>query len=173
MNSWKDSLTELEGAILSEIHHRHRSTAFQVRKAFQASPSLEWSGSAGAVYPAIGKMVASGLVRAEATSSKLKTRLLSLTPEGEASLNAWMCDLDRAASVGLDPFRLRAGMWDAIAPASRRPVFEALRQHIASKIEELTVCLADLDSVERERIGLAIVLQKSRLGWLDRRLDEG
>jgi len=172
MNNRKDPLTELEGAILSEVHHRQRSTAFQVRKAFQVSPSLEWSGSAGAVYPAISKMVASGLVRSETTSSKLKTRLLALTAEGEARLNDWICDLDRAVSVGLDPFRLRAGMWDAIAPATRRRAFEALRQRIESEIEALAAGLAQLDAVEGERIELAIVLQKSRLSWLDQRLTE-
>ena len=37
-------VTELEGAILSEIHHRGHNTAFQVRRAFQTSPSIEWSG---------------------------------------------------------------------------------------------------------------------------------
>ena len=53
MNNRQGSLTELEGAILSEIHHRGASTAFKERKAFQESMSLEWRGSAGAVYPAI------------------------------------------------------------------------------------------------------------------------
>ena len=172
MNSRKDLLTELEGAILSEIHHRQRSTAFQVRKAFQVSPSLEWSGSAGAVYPAISKMVAAGLVRSESTSSKLRTRLLTLTADGETRLNDWICDPERAASVGLDPFRLRAGMWDAIAPATRQRAFEALSQRIESEIEALATQLPELDSVEGQRIELAIVLQRSRLSWLNRRLTE-
>jgi DNA-binding PadR family transcriptional regulator len=172
MNSRKDFLTELEGAILSEIHHRQRTTAFQVRKAFQVSPSLEWSGSAGAVYPAISKMVTAGLVTSEATSSKLKTRLLALTEDGKTRLNDWICDPERAASVGLDPFRLRAGMWDKIAPAIRRRAFEALRQRIESEIKALVAQLRELDAVEGQRIELAMVLQRSRLSWLDQRLTE-
>lgn len=172
MDNRKDLLTELEGAILSEIHHRQRSTAFQVRKAFQVSPSLEWSGSAGAVYPAIGKMVSSGLVKSETTSSKLKTRLLTLTPEGEIRLNDWICDPERAASVGLDPFRLRAGMWDEIAPAARQMAFKALYKRIESEIETLAAQLPELDAVEAERIELAIVLQGSRLSWLNHRLTQ-
>lgn len=170
MNNRKDPLTELEGAILSEIHHRRRSTAFQVRKAFQISPSLEWSGSAGAVYPAISKMVISGLVNSESTSSKLKTRLLTLTPDGETRLNDWICDPERAASVGLDPFRLRAGMWDAIEPATRLRALGALRQRIESEIEALAALLPQLDAIEGKRIELAIVLQRSRLIWLDQLL---
>ena len=56
-------LTELEGAILSEIYHRGQKTAFQVRRAFAASHSLEWKGSAGAVYPAVKRLRAARLHR--------------------------------------------------------------------------------------------------------------
>ncbi len=170
MKNRQDSLTELEGAILSEIHHRGRSTAFQVRKAFQVSPSLEWSGSAGAVYPAIAKLTASGLILSERTDSGRKTSLLSLTAEGETRLNDWICDPARAASVGLDPFRLRAGMWGALAEPMRRTALKALHSRIREEIDELRARLVDLDAVERERIELAILLQQARLRWLDLRL---
>lgn len=172
MNIRQDSLTELEGAILSEVHHRGRSTAFQVRKAFQVSPSLEWSGSAGAIYPAIAKLTASGLIHSEKTETGRKTSLLSLTAEGEGRLNDWICDPSRAASVGLDPFRLRAGMWGALPAPMRRAALEALHGRIREEIEGLKARLTDLDAVERERIELAILLQQARLGWLDLRLAE-
>ncbi len=173
MNNRQDSLTELEGAILSEVHHRGRSTAFQVRKAFQVSPSLEWSGSAGAVYPAIARLTASGLIRSEKTDAGRKTSLLSLTAEGEMRLNNWICDPARAASVGLDPFRLRAGMWSALSAPTRRAAFDALLRHIQKEIEELRARLTDLDAVERERIELAILLQQARLDWLKLRMPDG
>ena len=172
MNNRQDSLTELEGAILSEVHHRGRSTAFQVRKAFQVSPSLEWSGSAGAVYPAIAKLTASGSIRSEKTDSGRKTSLLSLTPEGETRLNDWICDPARAASVGLDPFRLRAGMWSALPAQTRRAAFDALHRRIGEEIVGLKARLTDLDAVERERIELAVLLQQARLDWLNLRLAE-
>ena len=38
-------LTELEGAILSEVFYRGRQTAFQVRRSFADSPSLEWKAT--------------------------------------------------------------------------------------------------------------------------------
>jgi len=38
-------LTELEGAILAEIKNGGYETAFQVRRAFATSLSLEWKGS--------------------------------------------------------------------------------------------------------------------------------
>ena len=57
-------LTELEGAILSEIQHRGQKTAFQVRRAFAVSFSLEWKGSAGAVYPAVKRLEQRGFIQA-------------------------------------------------------------------------------------------------------------
>lgn len=32
---------------------------------------------------------------------------------------AWACDPDRASSVGLDPFRLRAGVWTLLSAEQR------------------------------------------------------
>ena len=46
-------MTELEGAILGVIRLDPSCTAYRVRQVFLASRSDEWSGSAGAVYPAI------------------------------------------------------------------------------------------------------------------------
>ena len=61
-------------------------------------------------------------------------------------------------------------MWDTIAPAARQTAFKALRKRIESEIELLAGQLPKLDAVEAERIDLAIVLQKSRLSWLNQRL---
>jgi len=46
VNGWAETLmlTELEGAILAEIHNGGHETAFQVRRAFANSLSLEWKG---------------------------------------------------------------------------------------------------------------------------------
>lgn len=167
MNNPQGSLTELEGAILSEIHHRAASTAFKVRKAFQVSMSLEWRGSAGAVYPAIRRLTARGVIDAAETGSGRRTSLLSLTPLGVTMLEDWICDPDRAASVGLDPFRLRAGMWDQIASGRRAEALLALRNALEAEVAAMRRYVVTLDPVERPRIELAIVLQLSRLEWLD------
>ncbi|MNS53601.1 MULTISPECIES: PadR family transcriptional regulator [Brevundimonas] len=167
MNILQGCLTELEGAILSEIHHRGASTAFKVRKAFQASMSLEWRGSAGAVYPAIHRLTARGVIDAAETGSGRRTNLLSLTPQGVAMLEDWICDASRAASVGLDPFRLRAGMWAQLPAKRRNEGLTALRRVVEAEVVAMQQYLLTLDPVERPRIELAIGLQISRLAWLD------
>lgn len=170
MNNPQPALSELEGAILSEIHHRGATTAFKVRKAFQSSPSLEWSGSSGAVYPAIRRLAGQGLIRTEAQASARKTNTLSLTSGGVSRLNAWICDIDRAAGLGLDPFRLRSGLWELLPPADRTAGLKALLAAVRQEIGNLETYRAGLDRVEQRRVDLSISLQKTRVAWLEEEL---
>lgn len=159
-------LTELEGAILAEIHHRGNQTAFKVRRAFEKSPSIEWSGSAGAVYPAIRRLVSSGLIRSETTAEKRGTRLLSLTARGRAQLGRWTTCVDRAVTVGVDPFRLRVSLW-AVMPRSE---WRALRPRLEAGLLETNRALeAWVETVspgERPGVEMAIALNDLRLRWL-------
>lgn len=141
MNNLQCSLTELEGAILSEIHHRGASTAFKVRKAFEASRSLEWRGSAGAVYAAISRLAARGLMVASQTDSGRQTKLLSVTPDGLTALTDWICDPHRAASVGQDPFRLRSGVG---AASNRRSAWfrHASRSSLSSSMRSRSMAFS-------------------------------
>ena len=160
-------LTELEGAVLSELHHRHNHTAFKVRRAFQTSPSIEWSGSAGAVYPAIRRLIESGLISSTPITSGRKGNALAVTADGIRVLEAWICDPLRATSVGLDPFRLRAGLWATLDPAVRAKALGQLKLAIAEDLERLTLALGTLDPVERARSDWSIRLQLMRSEWLD------
>jgi len=175
MNSSKGSgssvtLTELEGAILSEIHHRGAVTAFKVRKAFLSSPSLEWSASSGAVYPAIRRLTDQGLIYGEAQNSARKGSTLGLTARGVEALNAWICDLDRASGLGLDPFRLRAGLWDELPAAVRLQQLAGLLVVLRTDIAALEAYGAGLDRVERRRVDLSIAQQKARAVWVEAEL---
>lgn len=172
MNDPQPLLTELEGAILSEIHHRSAGTAFKVRKAFQTSPSLEWSGSSGAVYPAIRRLSSQGLIRSEPQAMARKTNILSLTSDGVARLNAWIGDADRAGGLGLDPFRLRSGLWAHLPPNDRETGLKALLVVVRQGISDLEGYRSDLDRVEQRRVDLAISLQKARALWLEEELGQ-
>jgi DNA-binding PadR family transcriptional regulator len=161
-------LTELEGAILSEIYHRGQKTAFQVRRAFAASPSLEWKGSAGAVYPAVKRLELRGYILASAAQGGRGTRQLSLSEEGRKAMMAWACDPARAASVGIDPFRLRSGIWAELTLVQRRKLFNGLRVEIEADIARLAREHATTDPVERVRVELALSQQRDRLKVLAR-----
>ena len=158
-------LTELEGAVLTEVAQRGNRTAFKVRRAFQRSPSAHWTGSAGAVYPAIRRLVAAGILLSETVPGARGTRLLSLSARGEAMFDAWACDPEAACGLGFDPFRLRAGLWRLLPPARQRAQVRTLRARIESTLPALRE-RAEGDAVDRTQTGLAIEMQLLRLRWL-------
>lgn len=166
-------LTELEGAILSEIHHRGDQTAFKVRRSFASSPSLEWRGSAGAVYAAIARLEGRGLILGVRTGDKRASRRLSLTPQGVSALMAWACDPKIATSVGIDPFRLRSGIWAGLAPAARSHLLAQMREVIEADIQLLLTYSQNDDVIERTSLDLAVRLQQTRLDWLKAQQDRG
>jgi len=160
-------LTELEGSILSELHHRGRQTAFQVRRSFSTSPSTEWRGSAGAVYPAIKRLERDGLIEGAATGDRRASRLLSITAAGLAAMTEWACDPARACSVGIDPFRMRAGIWMGLDAARRAKVVAAVRRELAASVEALKTYRRHGDAIERASVELSLRQQRARLEWLE------
>lgn len=159
-------ITELEGAILSEIHHRGQKTAFQIRRAFADSFSLEWKGSAGAVYPAVKRLESEGFIHAGEAQGGRAARHLSLTEAGIAALNGWACDPRLAANVGIDPFRLRSGIWDLLPASERTALFARIDAEIAASVAEMEAFLTQADPVERRRVELCLASQKLRRNLL-------
>ena len=159
-------LTELEGAILSEIHHRGEQTAFKVRRSFALSPSLEWRGSAGSVYAAIKRLEKAGMINARATGDARATRLLSVTKRGRDAMFAWACDSARASSAGIDPFRMRAGIWAGLGAERRRKIVREARAELERSIRAYKSFSRNNDAIERVSVDLATRLQRLRLAWL-------
>ena len=161
-------LTELEGAILSEIEHRGQRTAFQVRRAFAESFSLEWKGSAGAVYPAVRRLEGEGLLSASEPIGGRRTRTLALTVIGREALRIWASDPFLSSSSGVDPFRLRAGIWSLLPEPEKSALLSDVEAHIEHQIAQFEQHLPDLDPVEAIRIELALDLQRIRLRQIER-----
>ncbi len=161
-------LTELEGAILSEIEHRGHRTAFQVRRAFSESFSLEWRGSAGAVYPAVRRLEREGLLSASEPAGGRKTRTLALTANGREALIKWARDPLLSSSSGVDPFRLRAGIWSLLPDPERIALFSDVERHIKQQIALIEGHMPGLDPVEAIRIELALDHQRERLRQIER-----
>lgn len=161
-------LSELEGAILSEIEHRGQQTAFQVRRAFADSFSLEWKGSAGAVYPAVRRLEQEGLLSASEPAGGRKARTLALTAAGRGALQRWASDPLLASSSGVDPFRLRAGIWSLLPEPAKGALLSDLEAHIERQIADFEIHLPGMDPVEAIRIELALDLQRARLDQIRR-----
>lgn len=160
-------LTELEGAVLSEVALRKNDTAYKVRRAFQLSPSVQWRGSAGAVSPAIRRLTEAGLLVARPHPSRAGQQL-SISDAGHAALLSWATDIEGAVAMGMDPFRLRSGVWEEVAPGKRAALYSKLSESLANELSALRRRKSD-DAMDRTQTELAIGLIKSRLDWLQTR----
>ena len=166
MTKSRATLTELEGAILGVLISAPAATAYRVRQVFQASRSPEWSGSAGAVYPAIRRLATEGLIKGIAQEDGRGTQTYVLTTAGRAVHDAWLCDVERALGPGLDPFRTRAPLWPKLHPAARRKLMKALKVEIESRKAALVRETASGDEGDAISLRLYIALLDSRLKWL-------
>ena len=163
------ALTELEGAVLTEIAFRGADTAYKVRRAFQLSLNVHGRGSAGAVSPAIRRMKAAGFIAA-APHPRRAGQVLSLTVAGKAALERWATSIEATTSLGLDPFRLRTVVWDFLGAAKRRALFAKLRDASLAEIAALRIRV-ETDPIGRRQTELAIAIVEARLAWLKAHCD--
>ena len=170
MTKPRAKLTELEGAILGVFRLDPSCTAYRVRQIFLASQSAEWSGSAGAVYPAINRLEARGQIRSMPQTDKRGTCTYRLTRAGEAAHDRWLCDSDRAIGPGLDPFRTRAGFWSVLTAPKLRSLLLRLRRQIEMRRNQLLRELPALDESDTIMVNLHIALQELRLKWVEQHL---
>ena len=160
------ALTELEGAVLEAVECRGQDTAYKIRRALERSFSVQWRGSAGAVSPAVHRLEARGLLKSSPHPTR-RGKVLALTPDGQEALHAWAKDAVLASGAGMDPFRLRAGVWLTLPRNERRALFAKLRTQLARDIETLEQRDYE-DLPDRIQSELAMDLLRSRIAWLDR-----
>ena len=113
---------------------------------------------------------AAGLIASEPLPGGRQAMALKVTEAGEAALDAWACDPHRAAGVGLDPFRLRSGVWLKLAPERRRAALDGVAEAIRTSIAAHERDLVAADPIERPRMLLALRLQRLRLDWIEETL---
>ena len=95
-------------------------TAYAVRRTVQASLSTQWSGSAGAVYPAVARLEQRGLIRLRAQSTgRRRSQALEITVKGTRVLADWLGPPVDSAALGIppDPLRTRLRFLELLPPA--------------------------------------------------------
>ncbi len=139
-------LTDLEGAALAEIARRGVATSYAIARAFSDSPSEFWSGSAGAVYPMLKRLMERGLLIADSGKRGRRAHTgYALNEAGHTALKAWLLDPQRASGLGFDPLRTRA-----------------VHMHLAS-IEEIERWLAQVQEAMQEQARQAVWSDNERL----------
>jgi DNA-binding PadR family transcriptional regulator len=134
--------SELECFVLGLVWQLGPCSPYEIRRHLQASPSSQWSASAGAIYPLIERLEKGRLIRGRAAATGKRTRTeYAITPAGLRTLRAWIGPplAREAITVTYDPLRSRARFLRALTPAQRRDWFaaalDALRQ-VESRVRE-------------------------------------
>ncbi|NKB88509.1 MAG: hypothetical protein GKS06_09835 [Acidobacteria bacterium] len=166
-------LTELEGAALTVVRQLGPCTAYRLKRVFEQSPSEVWSGSAGAVYPLVRRLVERGYLEQGpiATGGRGRPgRTLALTDAGLEAASIWFSDVHRAAGFGFDPLRTRLSFKSAVAAAD----YEEMIVGVTAELERLHANpQVPPDDDEEWSKALQRLWLESRLEWLRRARDEG
>jgi len=140
-----DDVSTLERTLLGLVALDQPCTAYHIRQRFIQSPSPRWSGSAGAIYPALSRLTERGLLAArEDSENPRRARWLRITSRGRKALkDALLAPVTRRDVMDYDPLRARVRALGAL-PASSR--VEAL----AHSSEELDDALTDAKNFLRD-----------------------
>src|SRR6202043_3567062 len=86
-----DMLSEIEACVLGLISADGPSTPYAIRKVFLQSPSPQWSGSAGTIYPLIERLLQRKLIRSKlCLTGKRGGQRISVTASGSRVLKQWL-----------------------------------------------------------------------------------
>ncbi len=165
-------VTELEGVILGIVWSRQPCSPYVVLSRFRASPTWGWSSSTGAIYPAIRRLKARGLLdhRPDLASNR-KAELLSLSEKGLSALRTWIASVtEEMGSPGIDPIRTKINYLAALAPTERDTFLDRAEQVTRLRLDLVRKAPIDLAAVDNwtlkaTHLGVESQLE-ARLNWL-------
>lgn len=141
------NVTELEGCVLGIIGNKGPCTPYVVRKEFQQSTTAFWSGSAGAIYPLIARLVSQELIKEASPADDARgSKFYILTADGKKILRQWLYQPTSPTVFGTPPDPLRNRIeFLGFLPAQKRESFLAkvkatVEEHLAVVIRESEEC---------------------------------
>ncbi len=138
--------TDLEHVVLGIIQLEGPCTPYAVRQTFAKSPSSHWSGSAGAIYPVVERLEASGLLASSAArTGRRASRLYELTPAGRRTLKAWLRPPlpEPAALMDIDPLRVRVRFLSVLTAKQRTAFLAEAEAGLQEQIVRVTARCAE------------------------------
>lgn len=155
--------------MLGHLCKRGPSTPYAIRRTFLQSPSSHWSGSAGAVYPALERLEKLGLVRARhAPNGRRDGWRYELTSSGRRRFLAWLEPpfASEVLSVPPDPLRTRLSFLSVLPPARRKRYFDASVRALSAHLEALRASSEDEDDDERHAHAAGTHAMRARIEWM-------
>jgi DNA-binding PadR family transcriptional regulator len=166
--------SELEATVLGHVWKHGPCSPYSVRKHFLHSPTSRFSGSAGAIYPLVERLVRRGLLRSEATATgRREGWMLEVTAAGVAALQAWLTAQMTADDAGTyDPLRVKALFLGSLTEVQRSQWMDqadvALAEHQSRLEEHLAEYGGDTDPFFEIASWNAIAQAKVRREWIER-----
>ncbi len=135
----KRGSSELECFVLGLVWELGPVSAYDVRAHMSRSPSTQWSGSAGAIYPLMDRLRRRGWITGtrERVGLRRRTRY-RITAAGRRALKSWIGPplSPDAVTVTYDPLRSRARFLGLLSPGERRRWIVSA-QAALDRVEEL------------------------------------
>jgi DNA-binding PadR family transcriptional regulator len=119
----RTTLSEIEACVLALVHELGPVTPYAIRKDFLDSPTPQWSGSAGTIYPLVERLLRRGLIRAKSYyTGDREGRRISLTPAGLRAFHHWLSVPmpQWVAGIPPDPLRTRVRFLGALPKAAQK-----------------------------------------------------
>jgi DNA-binding PadR family transcriptional regulator len=134
-------LTLLGRALLGLLAERPLS-GYDIRRVFTQTPLATFSDSPGAIYPALKRLEAAGLVRGrvERSAGLRNRKIFRVTPAGKAALERWLSEpATRDAVVrDTDELMLRFSFMDrGLGPAASARFLRTLQHELTTYLPEL------------------------------------
>jgi DNA-binding PadR family transcriptional regulator len=117
------TLSEIEACVLALIHELGPVTPYAIRKDLLDSPTPQWSGSAGTIYPLVERLLRRGLIRAKSHyTGDREGRRISLTPVGLRAFHRWLSAPmpEWVAGIPPDPLRTRVRFLGALPTVAQK-----------------------------------------------------
>jgi len=171
-------LKELEGLVLGYIFKTGPCTAYQIRKLLKSSPSAQWRGSAGSIYPLLERIERNGLIEGkDDANDKRARRSLRITSTGKKALKAWVKagTQEELVSAVSDPVRTRVFFLDVLTSRERTKLLadmlSALEDFLAYSETDLSLRMQDEESGSQgSYLGAlgAVMTNQARVAYLRR-----
>jgi DNA-binding PadR family transcriptional regulator len=138
--------SDLAAFVLGLVWQHGPCSAYEIRRFLLDSPSAQWSGSAGAIYPLVRRLERDGLLRgAQIRGDRRGRREVTITALGSAALRAWIGPPlgPGVVTVTADPLRSRARFLGALTPKRRAAWIAAAK----TALEEVLAAVDRWDAI--------------------------
>ena len=166
-------LSHLAYIALGVVAESQPCSGYAVMKDFQGSSSTYFSGSAGAIYPLLRRLHASGLIKETRTKAGSRVRrTYSITRKGSGALEEWLSAPVPQEDVAfmVDLLRARTLFFERLSQPKRRAFVKDARALLNQRILEFESRLKDstkYTKIDHVSFHSVVMIDRARVAWLD------